>query len=334
MSRRVFPLNRLGRRSPKDPVDAAYVNILRRHADPSGYAHYADVAQKYLEKILRGSAEYRNLQSGESLKPRTRKNNDIPWPLSQVIVVRDLKLIYCPIAKVANTSMKRILVEMSEVESIADLAAKSNSDLHGLIDFTSTGLQFGDYSTEVIEEILSDPGYFRFALVRNPLDRILSAYWEKFVVARDDFGRHSYPVMCEIQDCTEEKIDFERGITFREFVEYLSGQDPVELDTHWRPQYLYLAGLRYDQIFPMERISKVLDELERRTGVKPSLRRDNISDSGVGEFVSGAADITTGELRKKGKVSRASFMDKEISEALEAYYSVDLLLYNFAVATN
>ena len=313
-----------------DIVDDAYRAVLRRPADPSGYSYYTGLARDYVETLLRESAEYQALSTGKAIKCQRGKNPELGWPVSQVMVLRDLKLMFCPIAKVANTSMKNILVEISGRSDLPAGTGDKAHDIHPVLDSTITGLQLGDYSSPEIREILTDPDYFKFALVRDPFDRALSAFWEKFVAGDGGVARQAVPVIAKIQGCIGNEIDEEQGITFRQFVDYVCGSDPLTLDLHWRPQHLYLSGIRYDRIYPLDRLHVLLEDLHVRTGMKPVSRRENVSRSGRGKDVPGAADMFVPELRECGDIERTSFMDEEIMASLKAFYSVDWLLHDMA----
>ncbi len=74
-----------------------------------------------------------------------------------------------------------------------------------------------------------------FTFVRNPFARVVSAYLNK-ICAQDDDTRSWFDGRYGFAPGTE--------IGFGAFVEAIAGDDPLELDPHWRPQCLnVLAGL-------------------------------------------------------------------------------------------
>lgn len=247
------------------------------------------------------------------------------WPLAQVFVSRRSKVIYCPIGKVACTFLKQQMVRISDVEE-PERVLKS---VHVETDSNRTGLQLKDYPLAEVRELIAAPDMLRFAVLRDPADRLLSAYIEKFVMMRMMKGnfQHSASVLTPVQTAQGlDAPDFERGISFRDFITYIVTQPPCELDTHWRPQHLYLDGIDYDHIYSIEQLGEVVDMLEARSGVSLPRRPTNTTGSGIGADHPGAADLLPAEIEALGRLSRASFFDAALESAIAEYFRDDYQL--------
>lgn len=124
---------------------------------------------------------------------------------------------------------------------------------------------------------------FRFAVVRNPYVRALSAYRDKLerlnepdgevpVVAseanrqrlRESFGVHS-------------DADLER-FGFVDFLRALRDQDPTAMDPHWRPQVINTCAdaMSFDLIGRVESLEQDLERVSMATGM-PALSAEPLN---------------------------------------------------------
>ena len=303
-----------------DIVRRAYRNVLGREPDREALLHYQKIAISIAqtEELLIKSREY---------KLNIVKKNDLKWPLSQIFIVQKHKIIYCPIGKNANSSLKRLMVQLSDIPLKAEIL---DGDVHWITDTRNTGIQLSDLDNAAIKNIITDKIYFKFAVFRDPVDRILSAYWEKFVVNRSASGniRHTVPVICAIQSCSIDSIDPELGITFKSFIEFLTKEDPRRLDTHWKPQYLYLEGIKYDRIFDFGNLTPLYTKIREITNLEINPIQENITRSGLGNYVGGAHDMFPACLEKYETISRESFLNDQITKLIECYYGIDYAVYD------
>ena len=128
-------------------------------------------------------------------------------------VVPEYKCLCMTIPKAACTTVKVTLFHLAG----NPLPAEPN-DVHG----HDVGLFVGKYSTEEIIEMLTSPEWVRFCLVRNPYDRLLSAYKSKIANTRDT--QYSW-----LQSAIREGSSYPDGdgrrsvtVTFADFVHFLS----------------------------------------------------------------------------------------------------------------
>lgn len=256
----------------------------------------------------------------------------LPRPVSSFFVCEKEKLLYSPIAKCACTSVKSLMIELSDLPHSQCIL---DNGVHLVTDAFITGIRLKDFDMESVRNILSGDEYYKFAVVREPVRRIVSAYTEKFLLNRRDSGNliHTRDVLQTIRNSS--RPDIEEGITFREFVEYLTDSDPLSLDPHWMPQYMFLAGVnQYDEVFTVEQLDRLANRLSERTGKEIRLGKHNVGiesettahQATTGRFV----DVLPIELDKEERVSSKDFLDLELVAALEQYYEKDVSLYHSA----
>jgi len=238
------------------------------------------------------------------------------------------RLLYCPIAKNACSSVKRAFVDFGSIDIERGLVEREG--IHNTLDFQTTGYLLKDLEGEIVEDILLDTNYFRFVILRDPLERLVSVFREKFVKHRRQKPQwaHIGPVMADVQKCSIDNVDFENGITFEEFVGYILRSNPEDLDPHWCPQYLYISGIAYSRIYLDKKLDELAEDIQHLTGKKFLIRRDNVSRSDEKrEFVKDAFKLSPGVLDPFiKKIETESFLSNYYRASLKNYYSVDNLL--------
>jgi len=258
----------------------------------------------------------------------TGKGNGMRWPYGSMMVAQSHQLFYIPVAKCACTSLKSMMVRLAGIDR-PDIAIEL--DVHLVTDRFNTGAQLKDKPMDQAREILASDKYFKFSVVRDPFERIISAYLEKFVYQRHSPRNlmHTRPVIGAVQGSAD--IDLEHGISFDEFIAFILGQDPFELDPHWRPQHLYLRGVKHiSRIFRLENIAELEQYLLRDKGLTVKLGHAN--KTGKSDIhLPQASRLPAGELDRAGPINPDSFLTTPHAEALRAYYREDFALYSSAV---
>jgi hypothetical protein len=62
-------------------------------------------------------------------------------------------------------------------------------------------------------------------------------------------------------------VDYRQRITFREFVGYLCETDDEELNGHWRPQWRFLQGMKWDFIGKLENLEDDIKYVSRKLNI-------------------------------------------------------------------
>ena len=151
--------------------------------------------------------------------------------LQHIIVDRKNKLLYCYIPKVASSNMKRLILTLQNY----------TDDSNAIKYFDQRGFEFlSDVPTKERGEILK--AFFKFLFVRNPLDRILSAYRNKFEKYNTQFQvRHGREIVRRYRSPRFLETANVKGndVTFQEFARYLidKGNAFEDMNEHWMPMY-------------------------------------------------------------------------------------------------
>ena len=253
--------------------------------------------------------------------------NGLGWPIGSLVVVDTHRLLYRPISKNACTSLKRLMLSLSDTQHKELLLADR---IHTVLDEYDTGLLLHDRDRDEAERIISGGEYFSFAVVRDPFTRLLSAYREKFVVNRTVPANQQITrsVVAAVQGT--EQPDLDRGVSFADFTRHVVSVDPMTLNPHWRPQVLFLEGVDYDRLFRFEALGDLADELGHRVGHQVTLEVKNRSRSWRSRRVRGAASLDAGELRKARSVAARSFMDDDLMTLISEHFARDYAVWEAA----
>jgi len=269
-----------------------------------------------------------------SFKRALEDFSHIPSPLKrpptcQAMMIDDCRIIYLPIAKNACSSLKRTIAELGGV-----IPAKGE-DIHHKLDSEHTGLQFEDRSDHEIRAALSDTDWMRFVVLRDPLDRLVSVFVEKFVLNRNIPAQAPtigpvYQAVLLKETITPE--DFDRGLTFREFAEYILSEGPARLNGHWRPQSAYLDHIPFTHVYDVNRLDLLARDLRAHLGRDIALPRMNVSREKSNELIyhKWAPDARPADLPTPKKLSVESFLPDGLHRKLIEYYATDLTLHRLA----
>ena len=129
-------------------------------------------------------------------------------------------------------------------------------------------LKLSDFGTDEIVEMLTSPDWCRFCFVRNPYDKLFSAYKSKISDPDGDPWYHA------VQDKIREMFEYPRGdgqrksiVSFRDFVRYVQGGGRP-YDGHWCVQTRRLVPemIAYDFIGRYETYQRDFKNLLEQLG--------------------------------------------------------------------
>ncbi len=164
------------------------------------------------------------------------------WERPSAIILPTQNLVYVPVPKVANRSIKAAL---------ADFAGKPYTDPHN-----------AGWQTVPLPQVANLSGYFRFTFVRNPLDRLVSCYAQKIVLyARQMqlpllFWRYGQR--------------FDPEMSFAEFITAVAAIPDHLADRHFRSQHTFVyhqGGLLVDFVGRFEQLQPDWAILRQRAGL-------------------------------------------------------------------
>uniref|UniRef100_A0A5F9C8T8 Carbohydrate sulfotransferase n=1 Tax=Oryctolagus cuniculus TaxID=9986 RepID=A0A5F9C8T8_RABIT len=184
-----------------------------------------------------------------------------PWDLA---VGHDrYRFLYCYVPKVACSNWKRVLKVLAGVLDSVDVRLK--------MDHRSDLVFLGDLRPEEIRYRLQH--YFKFLFVRDPLERLLSAYRNKFGEIREYQQRYGSEIVRRYRAGAGPSPAGD-DVTFSEFLRYLVDEDPQRMNEHWMPVYHLCqpCAVRYDFVGSYERLEADANQVLEWVQAPPQVR--------------------------------------------------------------
>lgn len=187
-----------------------------------------------------------------------------------------------------------------------------------------------------IKKHLRDPDFIRIAVTRNPYDRLVSGFVDKF--CGKDLRRPW--VQQVIKQANTYGNESNNGITFSQFVDYLYARNLRDVNGHWRNQTYIFYGVELDQIIDLKDMSSKLPELSKSLGIETNIafkkrrQSNNYSKGKNSQLPENAYDISNKKLIKL-KNESGSFPDKkafyntEIKQKVREIYKDDFEMLNY-----
>lgn len=195
-----------------------------------------------------------------AIKDFCKKNNRADKPvdtknLNHIIVVEKFKILFCYVPKVACTEWKMILTRLSVtgdkwkriIEAVNRIGKITIHDHRNIRLLNS-------YPEDEARRMLKS--YIKIVFVREPFERFLSAYLNKFHSEWNGyyyqrFGRH-------IINKYRPGHPNDKNVTFDEFVQYVGNSRVEGLDLHWQTydRLCHPCAVNYDFIGKFENLEE------------------------------------------------------------------------------
>lgn len=309
---------------PKVPVDKALIK--ETYQFYLGRGAHGDTMQAMVDRQLPlGRLERNMLYSREywTKGPLLATHRTGQWDGS-ILLVKPARVLFYPIAKVANTSVKDWVLRLSGHDT--------DKPVHTQLDRGEIRLQARYHSERQFSQIMRNPDWARVAILRDPTDRLISCYWDKFVRNRRiapvlHHTRPVYQFLLGEEEITEEQI--ERGISFRQFCHYLNLASRDTLDPHWAPQSRYLETYRWDHLFRLENIAGFERFVLERCGAEVQnvrLGMQNVAPRNKKPVEAALADTLPIKLDKYANLPNAVLLTPDIEDFIRDYFALDYML--------
>lgn len=190
--------------------------------------------------------------------------------LSNIIVSEKYKLVFCPVPKVSCTVWKKLLANLEGVNI--------EKSVHEEIKHKLNSLQH--YSLKDRRNILKT--YTKFMVVRDPFERLLSAYrdvfWGSFKRDRSDFWK-GYRKRIREYLLQNGRLGIDPNVdntTFEEFAAYvvLTKRNGEERQVHWRQMsdLCHPCYIQFDFIGHYETLPQDAEYIFRKTNLQDKVQ--------------------------------------------------------------
>lgn len=219
------------------------------------------------------------------------------------ILIEDLKAIYFVMPKVACTSLKSIFAKHLGLNNF------DNSDhfknVHQMVDFPYANKQ------EIYDNYKD---YFKFGFVRNPWDRVVSAYTNK-ITNDPNYNNPSFTNGVGVYSYDEKgKNRFHVGMSFEEYLEVIRTTEPIDYDGHFRIQHWILTDMQHrmlsDFVGKLETLDRDFKYVCERIGLE-NVELPKFNES------------------KKNKVRFQDYYNDKTKKIVEKLYQQDIDIYRF-----
>ncbi|XP_049574732.1 carbohydrate sulfotransferase 8 isoform X1 [Syngnathus scovelli] len=227
------------------------------------------------------------------------------------------KVLYCQVPKAGCSNWKRTLMVLAGVTS------DPQSITHDTAHFGNFLKTLNSFDRQGIMRRLNS--YTKVMFVREPFERVVSAYRDKFENPNDyyhkGFGR---PIISKYRpNATKSALASGNGVTFQEFVQYLLDvHRPVGIDIHWEPtnQVCNPCLIDYDFIGKFENMEEEADLLLRLVGAPRNLTLPKFKDRNSSDERT-SMKLTQKYFERIGALERQRMYD---------FYYMDYLMFNYS----
>nr|XP_048687811.1 carbohydrate sulfotransferase 11 isoform X1 [Caretta caretta] len=253
--------------------------------------------------------------SMSSRKRRVLTPND----LKHLVVDEDHEMIYCYVPKVACTNWKRIMMVLTGRGKYSDPMEIPANEAH----ISSNLKTLNQYSIPEINHRLKS--YMKFLFVREPFERLVSAYRNKFTQKYNTSFHKRYGtkiVRRQRKNATQEALRKGDDVKFEEFVAYLIDphtQREEPFNEHWQTVYslCHPCHIHYDLIGKYETLEDDSNYILQLAGVGSYLKFPTYAKS----------------TRTTDEMTTEFFQNISLEHQTQLYevYKLDFLMFNYSV---
>lgn len=245
-------------------------------------------------------------------------------------------LAYCPIPKCACSTVKRWFA--LGIEGKAPNLNRGGAIHNYCRDTYSVGRHLPWSAAARLR------GYTTLVILRDPVARAVSGFASKFTrrawltrAAKQSIelnhwslhGPAEFDTTLAVNTCSVEHhvpacsaIDYQRGMTFREFVSFLVRTPDENLNEHFRSQASFMGSHEFDIIGCQERLNQALDKARR--AVDLDIRLPDPPVRPEPRWPAADADTPSGEIVRLGLgVSADSLLTDDLREQLHERFAHD-----------
>ncbi|RWS01213.1 carbohydrate sulfotransferase 11-like protein [Dinothrombium tinctorium] len=285
---------------------------------------------RIIKNIHKRQETRKNLVSAvcnESLARNDSLENNIQTLQSHFdhFIVDDIhKLIYCFVPKVASTNWKRVLLSINADHLKASNPLSIKGSKSQARNIFQTLDQFND-TTEIIRRLNS---YTKFVFVRNPFERLLSAFRNKFESVYNDYFRLRFGrkiIKMYRVNSTKQSLETGNDVTFNEFLSYIADLDVYDFKSsfneHWRPisDLCFPCFIEFDIIGKLETLEEDAFFVMWKANLFNSIRFPHRKET--------YSSVPTAYLLNK----YYKFVPLDLMNKLLKLYEQDLKLFNYGI---
>ncbi|XP_046329107.2 carbohydrate sulfotransferase 11-like [Haliotis rufescens] len=264
----------------------------------------------------RRAVRYRNRQEFCAAKGNTVIT---PEMFKHIIVNDKYKILYCQVPKVACTNWRRVMLILTGKMNTSEPMELKASAVHGAYD---------DYLTYLSDLPINDikyrlKNYYKFVFTREPFERILSAYRNKFKGNNPFFHkRYGKNIVRRYRVNSWNTKPDGKDVSFNEYVHYLTDYTRREpLNEHWEKmtELCHPCLIKYDLV-------SSYDDLET-----DSVRLlDKIGASRILQFPKRSASYKHAGTEELLRQYYSQIPPVMLDQLMEVYYP-DFLMFRYKV---
>jgi hypothetical protein len=249
----------------------------------------------------------------------------LKWPLGRMMVSEPHKLVYMPIPGAANPVVKPMMLALSPVPHQQQMLALG---IDRVVEHFATGLVLDDLTQQKISSVAESRDYFRFAILYEPVTRLVDVFQLRFVQMREQLTQwpQLHKLLADAQGSTDP--DRKLGISFRQFVHACVSNRYNHLLLAAQARFLPWPD-SYDRFYRPDQLPVLANDLAGLRGISVDLPEVTVNSLPLQTVAEAAyADTPAGQLPEDAAQWREKLVDEALLEMIKDFYASDFALYN------